>query len=63
MSSVRGDIARRSAWSVRATDERATSAPMRAAICLDLGQAIDYLTLFKNLMAARQGAYTKPAPR
>lgn len=30
-----------------------------AAICLDLGQAIDYFTLFKNLMTAKQGTYTK----
>jgi hypothetical protein len=30
-----------------------------AAICLDLGHALDHFTLFKNLMAAKQGAYTK----
>lgn len=30
-----------------------------AAICLDLGQALDHFTLFRNLMAAKQGAFTK----
>lgn len=30
-----------------------------AAICLDLGEALDRYTLFRNLMAAKQGAYTK----
>lgn len=28
-------------------------------IALDLGQALDHFTLFKNLMAAKQGAFTK----
>lgn len=30
-----------------------------AAICLDLGEALDRYTLFRNLMAAKQDTYTK----
>jgi hypothetical protein len=30
-----------------------------AAICLDLGQALDRYTLFQNLMTAKQGPFTK----